>query len=256
MVRAIFIISNSFHIEPYAKYLAVHLLDKYMSCLFWELISSCSEVTESTMRQLYDKMSCQMKLVLASCLQIASKVDLYKTGLGISQIQDLLQSIDPERDYSKSSISSCELRILKSLDFRLPLCLPIHAVEIFLAFAELSSKHLIRDTCINLLDIAYLRHEEVFRQLHLMARGCEYDKSKRVCRDFLALEASAPFIGAAVVVCSNFFFHLKRKVVESLATRLASLIEMSPIDINIMANVLFTYAVDEEDFKRLQQRQL
>jgi hypothetical protein len=86
MVRAIFIISNSFNIEPYAKYLAVHLLDKYMSCFFWELISSYSELTEITMRQVYDKMACQMKLVLASCLQIASKVDLYKTGLGISQV--------------------------------------------------------------------------------------------------------------------------------------------------------------------------
>ena len=170
------------------------------------------------------------------------------------QIQDLLLSIDPGRTYSISTISTSEIRILKALDFRIPICLPIHVLEIFLAYAELTYVPHMRETCIHLLDVAYLRHDAIFEHLHLMARGSRYKKSSQESRDFLRLEADAAFLAAAVVVCSNFFLQLKRDIVDSLTSKLANLIEMGAIDIHIMANIIFTFALDEEDFKGLQEQ--
>lgn len=172
-----------------------------------------------------------------------------------AQIQDLLQSFDPEREYSKSSIFSCELRVLKSLDFRLPRCLPISVIELFLAHTDLARKPRLRGTCLLLLDIAYLRHNEMFAKLHLLARGRAYDKSKPESQDFLRLEANAAFVGAAVVVCASLFFRLKSRLVKTLPAQLAKLIDMSATDVNVMANILFTYAFDEEKFKAIHQRQ-
>ena len=89
MVRSLFILSSRCNIEPHAKYLAVHLLDRYMCNTFWDCIS-VADLSEASVRELREKMSYQIKLVMASCLQIASKVDLYKTGLGISQVRPTL----------------------------------------------------------------------------------------------------------------------------------------------------------------------
>lgn len=159
--------------------------------------------------------------------------------------------MDSKNEYSKSSIFNCEKRILQKLDWRLPICLPIDAVELFIVYADLTSKPEVRDTCFHLLDAAYLRHTELFEQMHLLATGRHYDKSLHECRNFLELETNSAFLGAAIVVCSNFFLNLKKNIVDSLAARLANLIEISAIDVTIMANVLFSFVVDEDDLKNL-----
>ncbi|OXU31238.1 hypothetical protein TSAR_014772 [Trichomalopsis sarcophagae] len=253
MIQMIFLLSSRYDLEPQAKHMAVHLLDQYMARLFWEIVSNSPKLNDKAAeKQLRDKMSSQVRLVMVICLQIASKVDLYKTGLDVEQVQNILKWVDSKKEYNKSSICSCEKRILEALDWRLPICLPIDAVELFLVYADLASKPKVRDSCLRLLDVAYLRHAELFEQMHLLATGRPYDKSLRVCRNFLELETNSAFLGAAIVICSNFFFCLKRKIVDSLAARLANLIEMSAVDVSIMANVLFSFVVDEDDLKNLQ----
>ncbi|CAB0034684.1 unnamed protein product [Trichogramma brassicae] len=88
MISAIFSMASRFEIEPHAKYMAVHLLDRYLGLFFWELIAD-SEITESTLRRARSEMFSQIKLVLVSCLQIASKVALFSTGLGIPMVKSL-----------------------------------------------------------------------------------------------------------------------------------------------------------------------
>lgn len=165
-----------------------------------------------------------------------------------------MQLMDPSRNYPKQSVIHSEMRVLRTLNFKLPLCLPIQVVEIFLAYAELVPKTQVRETCFQLLDIAYLRHDDLFSQLHLLARGKKFDKSSIECRDFLGLESDYMFIGAAVVICGCFFFQLKKRTVESLTAKLAKLVQIGAIDVNIMANILFTFALDEEDFKKIGAR--
>ncbi|XP_058805563.1 uncharacterized protein LOC131672388 [Phymastichus coffea] len=252
-IKAIFIISERFRVEHEAKYLAVHLLDRYMGCLYWERVSGLPEVNAEGARQVAQHMSSQLRLVLATCLQIASKVDLFRTGLSVSQVQDLLQSIDPLRDYSRESIVASELRVLRGLDFRIPVSLPLNVVELFLAYSQLPPSQQLRDTCLQLLDLAYIRHEDLFQQLHLLARGSSYDRSRPECRDFLRLETNAGFVGASIVVCSAFFYQLKKSLVENLAAKLAKLLGMEAFDLSIMANLLFMTALDEDDFLGLQQ---
>ncbi|KAL7305920.1 hypothetical protein TKK_0001397 [Trichogramma kaykai] len=253
MISAIFSMASRFEIEPHAKYMAVHLLDRYLGLFFWELIAD-SEITESTLRRARSEMFSQIKLVLVSCLQIASKVALFSTGLGIPMVRDILQSVDPSHEYTRAIVFASEQRILKTLDFRIPYSLPIDAVQLFLAYSELPVTPELRETCLVLLDVAYLRHNEIFAELHLLARGKPYDRSHKDSRDFLKYEVNAGFIAAAVVVCSNFFFYLKKNVVMGCAAKLAALIDMSAVDVQIMANILFTNVIDKDDFKDMQAK--
>lgn len=86
-MKALFIISDRFGVEVEAKYLAVHLLDRYLGRLFWDRFSSLPEVSHESMQQVRQHMSSQLKLALASCLQIASKVNLFRSGLCVSQVR-------------------------------------------------------------------------------------------------------------------------------------------------------------------------
>lgn len=163
-------------------------------------------------------------------------------------MQDLLQSIDPLRDYTRKAIVASELHVLRSLDFRIPAALPLSVLELLLAYSQLPQRERLRDTCLQLLDIAYMRHEHLFGQLHLMARGFVYDKSRPECRDFLRLELDAGFVAASVLLCCAFFYHLKKSLVDTLAARLGKLLDKDPIDLSAMANLLFMSAIDEDDF--------
>lgn len=86
MVKTLFRISDRYQIGPHAKHLAVHLVDRYINQHFLNLVKSSIELTSKAMQYIRDKMLNGAKLDLVTCLMIASKVDLFKTGLTISQV--------------------------------------------------------------------------------------------------------------------------------------------------------------------------
>ncbi|KAJ8667486.1 hypothetical protein QAD02_009149 [Eretmocerus hayati] len=274
VIRAVFIMSDQLNVEAQAKYLAVHLYDRYAGRRFMEIIRNAPENEDSIeaciskMTRLRENLAEQLVLDLACCLQIASKVDLFRTGIGISQVKDLLSTIEPDEEYDSATILSSEKRILRTLDFRIPPCLGIDAIELFLVYTKLDSTprskshpqtHLhhqrnVRDLCLRLLDLAYLEHDVLFEHLHSLRHGKAYEKSWPQCRDFLAvLEASSVFIGASCVLASSFFLDLERKLVAGLAKQLVKVVHCDPADLHFMANLIFTRVMDEKDMEELRK---
>ncbi|XP_014211677.1 uncharacterized protein LOC106641686 [Copidosoma floridanum] len=258
VLRLIYIICKHFDVEPQAKYMAIHILDRYWSKLFWELLSShlsflspvassstSLNIPEFTIQQVCEKMKSQAQIAVAICIQIANKVE---SGLGLSQLKEILKLIDQEHEHSSMAVRSYELQVLKTLDFRFPQCLPIHAIELFLVHEELDSKPGMRETCLQLLDVSYMSHDEMFEQLFLLAQSKKYDKSEHKARIYLRLEANMAFIAASVVVCACFFHTLKPKF-DTVASKLAKLIDVDPVDVFIMANILQNLVIEEEDYR-------
>lgn len=87
IVNAIFKITEYLDLGPNARYIAIHLYDKFMCNYFWEVYNAQAvDQNESSWSEVCKKISSQSKLYLMSCLQVASKVDSHSKSLGISQV--------------------------------------------------------------------------------------------------------------------------------------------------------------------------
>ncbi|XP_077277690.1 cyclin N-terminal domain-containing protein 1 isoform X3 [Temnothorax americanus] len=158
-VKAAFKIAEYLELEPNVKYMAVQLYDRFMYKHFWEIYKTemANNPSEASWLKVCDKSSNQTKLNLMSCFQLACKMDSHSSALGISQILNILYLIDKESEYTPSMISSSEIKVIKTVDFKMPLYTPLRCVEILLAATGLGETPNMVNTSIDLLDLAYLK---------------------------------------------------------------------------------------------------
>ena len=105
----IFSIVDEFDLEPNAKYLALHLYDKYMNNISWEAykIAIKNGLSEDLWEQEQKKSSNEAKLRLLSCIQLASKMDSNVKCLGIVEVNKSLQINNFFLYYQMRSITFC-----------------------------------------------------------------------------------------------------------------------------------------------------
>ncbi|XP_012252813.2 cyclin N-terminal domain-containing protein 1-like [Athalia rosae] len=244
VIRTIFVISGHFGLAPNARYLTVHLFDKFMCNHFCELYAAKMgmDPTESCWPQICKAISSQAKLKLMSCMQLASKMDSHSKGLSISQVIQMLQWLDNECEFTRGMVFSAEFKVYKTVNFRIPLITPFHCVEILLAATKLSCIPAVHDICINLLDLAYLQHDRIYSHLQLMIRG-NHEHTESDSGNVMALESDMLYLGAAVVQCSISFLPMKESVGKHLIQKLSDFVGIAETDIWKLANLLFTTAL-------------
>ena len=88
VIKLIFMIADEFSLHSNAKYLAIHLYDKFMNRRSWEALKALEESGNSEVlwEQEQRKMCAEGKLRLLSCIQLASKMDSSEKSLGIYDV--------------------------------------------------------------------------------------------------------------------------------------------------------------------------
>ncbi|KAG7212101.1 hypothetical protein KM043_012451 [Ampulex compressa] len=246
IIAAIFKMTEYLELGSDTKYLTIHLYDKFMCNNFWVVYKeeTVNGLTEAAWSQVCKKISKQSKLYLMSCLQIASKMDSHSKSLGISQIINVLKWMDKKCEYMHSSILSSEFKVFKMVGFKMPLCTPLHCIEVLLAATNLTNMPNIYDVVINLLDFTYLEHEKLYSRLQCLAQGhvAETELEKK---NVMTLETNVLFLGASVVLCGTFLLCIKDKAARVIASKLADLIDIKDNDIWDMADILFSVVIQE-----------
>lgn len=160
----------------------------------------------------------------------------------------------------------------------MPLCTPLHCIEIFLAITGLRETPGIYDLSINLLDLTYLQvcafritilfisllynlsvaylnkahvmlyfqHDKIYTRLqHVMQK--HNANTELAEKNLISLKSNVLFVSAAVVLCTTFFLCLNTGTVESkiIAEKLAELTDIKDTDLWNMANILLLMAIDE-----------
>ncbi|XP_014665746.1 PREDICTED: cyclin N-terminal domain-containing protein 1-like [Priapulus caudatus] len=107
--------------------------------------------------EILDKLRHQVPLRALSCLQLASKMSSHYNILTPRKIRTLLKDVG--HDYSLAGILNSELRVLKTLDYRICCNTPLLHVDTLLAMLDrfVASLKLdeLRRVSIKLLDAAY-----------------------------------------------------------------------------------------------------
>lgn len=248
-MKAAFKIAEYLELEPNVRYMAIQLYDRFMYKHFWEIYKTeiANDPSEALWFKVCKRISNQTKLNLMSCFQLACKMDSHSNALGISQILNILYLIDEESEYTPDMISSSEIKVFKTVGFKMPLYTPLHYIEILLAATGLGETPNIVNVSIDLLDLAYLKHDRLYSQFHLYYIRKDVLNAEHMAKKLTSLKSNILFLSAAIVYCTMYFFCLDTNVSEEqvIIAKLAELSSTRDTDIFNMANVLLLIATQE-----------
>ncbi|KYQ56690.1 Cyclin N-terminal domain-containing protein 1, partial [Trachymyrmex zeteki] len=218
-MKAAFKIAEYLELEPNVKYMAIELYDRFMCKHFWELYKTefANDPSEASWFKICKKTSNQTKLNLMSCFQLACKMDSHSSTLGISQILNILYLIDKESEYTRNMISSSEIKVFKTVGFTMPLYTPLHCIEILLAATGLGETPNTFNVSIDLLDLAYLKHDRLYSQFyHLYYIHKDTINAEYVARKLISLKSNVLYLSAAIIYCTTFFLCLDTNASEEI----------------------------------------
>ncbi|XP_015754998.1 PREDICTED: cyclin N-terminal domain-containing protein 1-like [Acropora digitifera] len=207
----VFLLCEDMGLPSQTRFLAIEIFDRFMSkhvCGLYELIRSNSETNQQkNWKEVENRVKTQLPLRVMSCVQLASKLTSHYKVVTASKGQRFLNSIG--HCYSLGSIVKSELRILTELDYHILVTTPLTFLETVLEILghndSRSQVKLLHEASVKLLDIVYLKFEEIYSKLCMAATGenCISDRQKLsvLANDLMLLAVS--IIGAASYIVNQ-----------------------------------------------------
>ncbi|XP_065663425.1 cyclin N-terminal domain-containing protein 1 isoform X2 [Hydra vulgaris] len=220
------------------RYLAVEVFDKFMSkhiTQLQEVISSSSSSNKkvdwaSVERRVID----QVPLRAISCVQIASKIVSNYKALSPLKVKNFLTNSDLH--FSIECVIRSEMRVLKTLDFRLPFISPLTYVEMLLEVLRRNCPGLpatvIHDVTVKLLDVVYIERDVIYK---LLGNATGVDIDIKLANDNFLL-ATSIIVAAAYIVDSESS--------DSFIEQMSLITTIKEADIIIFSTVLVKVALD------------
>ncbi|NXD31157.1 CNTD1 protein, partial [Spelaeornis formosus] len=171
IVEFIFLLSEKWHLDQSARYLAVELLDWFMIKQLEQMCDDrakgCDQGQRSSWSSVRDEIASTFVLRLVSCVQLASKFSLLYSIVTSDTALKFLQSL--KYSYTKQELLESELAVLTTLRFHINVPTPLAYVELLLEVLGyngclLPAKPLYQQ-CVQLLDFCYLARETIYDTL-------------------------------------------------------------------------------------------
>ncbi|XP_052819972.1 cyclin N-terminal domain-containing protein 1-like [Mya arenaria] len=177
-VQFLFLTCEKLKMSPEVKYLSIELFDRFMlqhvRDLHDHVIKNCQAKTRSReWTDIKKRVTNQVVLRIVSCVQIASKMTSHYRILSPAKARRYLQ--EAGHRYNTESILQSELRVLKTLNFKVALPSPLVYMEAVLEAIGLAESKIalppLYTLCQSLQDLVYLQYEGVYSKLHQVAAG-------------------------------------------------------------------------------------
>ncbi|RMX44328.1 hypothetical protein pdam_00018874 [Pocillopora damicornis] len=239
----VFLLCEEMGLPTQTRFLAIEIFDRqvFMAkhvCDLYDLIRSNSETNlQRNWKEVENRIKTQLPLRVMSCVQLASKLTshykvstqkllqrqymcfILSTAITPNKGQRFLNSIG--HCYTLGSIVKSELRILQTLDYHILITTPLTFLETILeilaplkncCITQLGHNDtqaqvkLLHDASVKLLDIVYLKFEEIYSKLCMAATGESCVKDGRqslaiISSDLMLLAVSV--IGAASYIVNQ-----------------------------------------------------
>lgn len=203
-VLFLFELSRHFGLRPEVQYWAAELFHRFMLSHIIELYDHVeeSQTTENPIQwvDVENRLKHQIVLRAVSCVQLASKLSSHYSIVSLGRAKAFLTSCGFR--YATSSIVQSEVRVLKTLDFKVhqhPT--PVEFVEALLGALGHNDKEIpvkqLHGIALKVLDVFYLCRGKVFSKLQKVA-GPEKSSSAA------AIEADLMLLSAAVITAAAF----------------------------------------------------
>ncbi|XP_052286387.1 cyclin N-terminal domain-containing protein 1-like isoform X2 [Dreissena polymorpha] len=192
------------------------------------------------------RVSNQVVLRIITCIQIASKLTSHYRVLSPHRARRFLQ--DAGHRYNTESIMQSELRVIKTLNFRLAKHSPLVYLEAILeslGHMDPSANILkLHDLGMKLLDLVYLQYDDVYYKLYQVATGGSPSTSQQI-DSFASVRADKMLLMVSIVTASAYI--IENESHQKTMIMLSKLTKIPEEDIADFASVIFNLVVDTRE---------
>ncbi|XP_057341617.1 cyclin N-terminal domain-containing protein 1-like [Microplitis mediator] len=246
VVKIVFLIMKHFGLNTNTKYLALNLYHKFTENQFQKINKeNRNDKRSNKWKFMRNKIVNLAKLRLMTCIQLASKLDSYCTCFGISKVVSALELIDQlknqQHEYSFETVLYSEFEVFKIIHFQIKLITPLDCIEILLSLLNFQNLSELRSITIDILDLTFLRHQQLLSQLKLIKFSSTTKKTSNRLQ-FLHLEKELLFLSSTIIVCALSFLNIEKTVSHNIVEKLSALIYIDIDDIYTVAYIIFLIA--------------
>ncbi len=204
-VRFVFELSRHFGLRPEVQYRAAELFHQFMLKHIIELYQHVqdSRGTDSPIQwsDVENRLKHQIVLRVVSCVQLASKLSSHYSIVSLSRARHFLTSCGYR--YATASLVQSEVRVLKTLDFKVHHPTPVEFLEVLLealghndGSIQVKQMH---GVSLRILDVFYLSRCKVFAKLRKSIEQCKGQAPSPT-----VIEADFMLLATAVIAASAF----------------------------------------------------
>ncbi|XP_071451701.1 cyclin N-terminal domain-containing protein 1-like [Hetaerina americana] len=252
VVELIFLISEKLEQPPEVRYLTVELFDRFIMRHFTTLHENVFKKPGVKNFKMWSKVVSrvqnQVLLRVMSCIQLSSKFVTHYQVLSPKTIRQFL--VEAGHSFTITSIIASEMRVFKTLDFKVPLSSPLVHFETLLTILikdfeawkgktyEAEILEPVYGLGLQILDIAFMSHHELYSSLFCMATG-EIGPIGDQRIKFLGVECDNLFLVAGVISCAaDLLYHQENDLAARVLIHLSSTTGIPKKDIYGLASIL------------------
>ncbi|CAH1775233.1 unnamed protein product [Owenia fusiformis] len=208
----------------HSRFLSAELFDRFMSKHIedlWDYVVNMeSEKREKEWQAIQERIRNQMTLRMVSCIQLCSKLTSHAKVITCTKARLVLQNIGHK--FSAESILQSELRVLKTLEYRVMVPSPLLFVETLLEILGHSDQDVevkvYHDVCTKVLDLVYMNRQMFYDKLYFVATGQPLDDPAKRKR-FASVEGDMMLLGTSAIAAATYIVDQSNtdKVVEELS---------------------------------------
>ncbi|KAI0227109.1 Cyclin N-terminal domain-containing protein 1 [Lamellibrachia satsuma] len=220
----VFLTCERLKLPPETRYLALELFDRFMVRHIQDLYVHVQNMSSKNRKQdwlvVMDRVRNQVLLRAVSCCQLASKLTSHYKVVTARKAWNTLNEFGHR--YTNDSILQSELRVLKTLDYKVMLPSPLLYIETLLEIlghndssAEVKMYH---GVCLKVLDVVYMWRRDIYKKLFQLATG-RFETSTKERAKFATVEQDYMLLAVAVIASTSYILNqtLTHRVIKNLS---------------------------------------
>ncbi|GIY11144.1 cyclin N-terminal domain-containing protein 1 [Caerostris darwini] len=198
-----------FKLEKSVKYVALEIYERFLAYHVLELRQSVKDRQETdrplSWEVIEERITEQTVLRVLTSIQLASKLSSHYDHVLPTQVAEFLEK-SGGKSYSKSGIFSSEIRVMKTLGFKLNVTTPELYVETLLCVLytnDPSTDDLLYTSAVIVLDLVYLNRKKIYDHLFENVTGISIEEISEN-ETFLKIKADYMLLGTAIITAAAY----------------------------------------------------
>lgn len=193
------------------KYLALEIYERFVVEHIIEIRQKYSELRKTNMdsnwENIENRIRDQSTLRLMTAIELASKLDSHYQHVLPKQVSAILKKCG--KPFSLNGIFSSELRVMKTLKYKINVATPALYLELLLYILYVNNPNIdesLYESTITVLDFVYLHRSKLYDELYDAVAGPASEIEKDFNHVFTRIKADYMLLATAMIAASAYMF--------------------------------------------------
>lgn len=211
VAELVFNICEKFSLPNNTKYLALEIYERFIGEHIVETREKHMELVksqkDSCWRTVEARLSEQSVLRVLTSVQLASKLESHYSHLLPLRVKEILEECG--KPFSLNGIFSSELRMMKTLNYKVNVTTPVMYLEILIYILYVNDPNIdnsLYDLAMKVSDLIYLHRATLYNELYETITGEKIEVASDFSGVFLKVKADYMLLATAIIAATSYMF--------------------------------------------------